>query len=136
MAKNTFTPTNLSSKKIGDILNIFTDLLCSNHGSNDLREDIVCNNGHTIIPAFDKQLFTSRIIFQMINRPFSKMVIREQIEQTIVLETTNIDMMFMALKYFNAYVEDTIRIDIDGDFREGFCWKNPSDSKAYTVVLE
>ena len=130
MARNTSNP-NLMSKKIGDVLNIFTDLLCSNHPNDDLNREITCSNG-TIIPAFNKQRFASSIIFKMINSPFSKMVIRDKEE--IIFETTNVDMMFVGLKYFGAYVEDTIRIGTKDSYKDGFCWR--VEDKYYTVVLE
>ena len=140
---NTFTNANNSinlmkkiggysvSRKLGDIINMFIDLLCSNHPNEDRSETIETTT--SVIPAFNKQEFTSRALFKMINAPFEKMVIREvSPEETVVFETTNIDLMFVALKYFNAYVEDTLHV---GE-RFGFCWKNPADEKHYTVVLE
>lgn len=115
------------SMKLGDVLNMFTELLKNN--------ELAFKGPESELPA--EELIDTKIsnmLFSMLNNnPFNKMVIRKiDKENTIVYETTNVDLMYVGLRYFNAWVEDSILVNNN----EGFCWKNLEDNEAYKVTLE
>jgi hypothetical protein len=99
------------SMRLGDIINVFIDLLVSN----DPREDFPCTlyTGTHAFPEFCKVKFVSSQVFQMINNPFNEMVI--SMDGHEILKTSDIDMMYIGLAKYNAYVEDTMDTN-------GFCW--------------
>lgn len=111
----------LRSMTIGQLLDLFMNLLISNDPRKDQFEEIKRTE---IIPRFVKNEWYSQQLFRLVQTfPCNRLIITKDGEK--VFESDNIDMWFIALTYYHAYFEDSTN--------SGFCWQNSDDGKFYNA---
>lgn len=104
------------SMTLGQILDSFMSLLISNDPRKDQFEEIKTEK--EIIPRFVKTEWYSTQIFKIVQTfPCTHLTIHKDGQK--IFESDNIELWFIALSYYGAFIEDTTST--------GFCWYCPAN---------
>lgn len=101
---------------LGQVLDAFMEILISNDPRKDQFEEIKMER--EIAPRFVKSEWYSEQILKVLQTfPCNKLIIRKNDQK--IFESNNIDMMYIGLKYYGAFIEDSTN--------SGFCWHSPAN---------
>ena len=101
---------------LGQILDSFMSLFISNDPRKDQFEEI--KMGREIIPRFVKSEWYSQNLLRVLQMfPCNRLTIRKDGQK--ILESDNLDIWFVALSYYGAFIEDSTST--------GFCWHSPAN---------
>ena len=116
MTSATIINGRVKDMSLGKIISEFTELLISN----DSRESM----------PIRKEDYYTRVIWNIIRKAdCSKMTICD-CHGNVLSMTSDIDIMFMILAYYNAWIEDSFT----NEHGTGFCWRT-EDDEWYSAVF-
>ena len=113
---NSIITGKIRSMTLGQLLDTFMNLLISNDPRKDQFERIETEK--EISPRFVKSEWYSAEILKILQTfPCNRMTIRKDDQK--ILESDNLDIWFVALSYYGAFIEDSTST--------GFCWHSPAN---------
>ena len=113
---NSIISGSVKSMTLGQVIDAFSNLFISNDPRKDQFETIKTEK--EIIPEFIKNKWYSQNLLRLLQTfPCSRLVIRKDGHK--VFESDNIDIWFITLMYYGAFIEDTTST--------GFCWHSPAN---------
>ena len=113
---NSIITGEFRSMSLGQLIDKFADLLISNDPRKDCFNEI--RNENEIVPRFIKTEWYSQQLLRILQTfKCDRMTIRKDGHK--ILETDNIDMMYIGLYYYGAFIEDSTSA--------GFCWHSPTN---------
>ena len=141
MMNNTTVNTNASismndvidgrvkSMRLDQIISNFINLFEMNDPRKDCEEKHGRDeHGHEFIqPEFKKDLWYSSQILRILQNKWKYLVI-STVDGEEVLKTSDIDMMYFSLAFYNAWIEDHTS--------DGFVWFNSESSTGYVAKFE
>ena len=124
---STIVNGRIRSMRLDEVIKMFINLL----ESNEPREDHPAETTRTSIdPGFNKNEYYSRTIWNIIqNSKCEKMIVTDD-QGATVATTTDIDIMYLILAYYNAWIEDCY----SSESGIGFCWRTEND-EWYSAVF-
>ena len=113
---NSIISGSVKSMTLGQVIDTFSNLFISNDPRKDQFETIKTEK--EIIPEFIKNKWYSQNLLRLLQTyPCNRLIIRKDGHK--VFESDNIDIWFIALSYYGAFIEDSTN--------SGFCWHSPAD---------
>ena len=113
---NSIISGSIRSMTLGQVIDAFSSLFISNDPRKDQFEEV--KKEMEIIPRFIKSEWYSQQILRVLQEfPCKHLVIRKDGQK--VLESDNIDIWFITLMYYGAFIEDSTS--------NGFCWHSPAN---------